>query len=364
VQEKMENAAKDALPLNIDLIMNEITRLTLKKTWGSLKIVTLFSEADFENLIKHALPKKIMKTIETEIRKVGFKDNLSLFSCTVARKTRTMTIMGSFYILQQKPFLFFVTGERNTFFTKVLLPLSKKMFPSAMRAFVTSDDLFQVLDYFSRDKGIELRYTYCITKKMFGRAFSDRRHERRPDPKTYDLFPVAFRRSREQDGRIDRIRVFGNGYDFSLSRSGIVKIYRGDFDVFYRYFALEFVEKAISRWKVFERRSRIELPQKEIRPMLLRFDSNVFQDVSVRKEFVNLIGTYPNCEFSIIHEGNPYVYAAILDRLDNSSFTIRTYGADSLMVIPQIRTTKTALVRFSKFLLDNFHEGSMSDFEI
>jgi hypothetical protein len=358
-----KSPARDVLPIDINLIMNEIARLSLKKTWGSLKIATLFSEANFEELISNLSSKKIMKFVELQYRVVGRKDDLTLFNCAVFRRTKTMSITGSFYALQKKPFLIFVTGERNLFFSKVLLPLSRAMFPTAMRTFVTSEDLFQFLDEFSKGMEIELRYTEFVSRKMFGRAFSDRRHEKRIDPTKYELFPVAFRRTREQEGRVDRIRVFGNGYDFSLSRNGIVKIYKGDFESFYRYFALEFVERAIRGWKVFEKRSRTELPQKEVRPILLKFDSNVFEDVSVRKELVNVISAYSNCEFSVIHEGNPYVYLAILDRLDNSSFTIRTYNTDSLMVIPQIRTTKPSLVRFSKYLLDKFHEGSMIDFE-
>jgi hypothetical protein len=358
-----ESSAKTVLPFDFDLIMNEITRLCLKKPWGSVKIVTLFSEANFEELILGLSSEKIMKTVELQYRAVGRNDDLALFNCTVFRKSKTINIAGSFYALQKKPFLFFVTGERNVFFSKVLLPLSRTMFPTAIRTFVTSEDLFQLLDEFSKAMGVELRYTECFSRKMFGKAFSDRRHEKRIDPTKYELFTVAFKRSREQEGRVNRIRVFGNGYDFSISRSGIVKIYKGDFVSFYRYFALEFVERATRKWKVFEKRSRTELPQKEVRPILLKFDSNVFEDVSVRKELVNLISSYSDCEYSVIHEGNPYVYIAVLDRLDNSSFTIRTYDSDSLMVIPQIRTTKTSLVRFSKYLLDRFHEGSMTDFK-
>lgn len=358
-----ESPAKAVLPFDFDLIMNEITRLSLKKPWGSVKIATLFSEANFEELISDLSSEKIMKSVQLQYRAVGRNDDLALFNCTVFRRSKAISIAGSFYALQKKPFLFFVTGERNVFFSKVLLPLSRAMFPTAIRTFATSEDLFQLLDEFSKAMGVELRYTEFFSRKMFGKAFSDRRHEKRIDPTKYELFTVAFRRSREQEGRVDRIRVFGNGYDFSISRSGIVKIYKGDFVSFYRYFALEFAERAIRRWEIFEKRSRTELPQKEVRPILLKFDSNVFEDVSVRKELVNLISSYSNCEYSVIHEGNPYVYIAVLDRLDNSSFTIRTYDSDSLMVIPQIRTTKTSLVRFSKYLLDRFHEGSMTDFE-
>lgn len=63
-----------------------------------------------------------------------------------------------------------------------------------------------------------------------------------------------------------------------------------------------------------------------------------------------------------MHSGNPHVYLSILDRNDNSSFSVRTYGEDSLLLIPQIKTSSLSLMRFSEFLVSSFYEGVIENF--
>ena len=167
----------------------------------------------------------------------------------------------------------------------------------------------------------------------------------------------------EQGGWLDRIRVFGNGYSFSISRSGTFKFTRGTLDAYYEYFLTQIGVLAIERWKIFEKRSRDEVPNKEVKPVLVKFSTNVFEQTEDRKQFLAILENYSNCEYSVIHAGNPHLNVVILDKLDNSSFTVRTYGTESLMLIPQIRTTSASLVRFSKHLLDSFQEGTLSEFQ-
>jgi hypothetical protein len=199
---------------------------------------------------------------------------------------------------------------------------------------------------------------------MFGKAFNIRRHEKRLDPEKYELFQEAFKKAKEQGGWVDRIRVFSEKHKFSLARSGVLRVYKGSFSEYYSYFMRKITESASEKWKIFEKRGRQEVPLKDVRPILVSFENSVFDDITVRKQFLQIISAYPDCSYSIIHGGNPHVYVAVLDRIDNSSFTIRTYGANSLILSPQIRTTKASLVRFSMHLLDNFQEGSITDLQI
>ena len=229
---------------------------------------------------------------------------------------------------------------------------------------MTSEDLFQLLTDFSNSKRIELRYTEFVYKSMFENAFTDRRNEKRAAKEQFELFSYAFRKAREQGGRVDRIRVFGKGVSFSISRSGVLKIYSGNFTDYYRFFISRMGSIAIERWKIFDKRARADSPNKEVRPILVNFDSNVFENVAERKLLIRILSDYKNCEYSVIHGGNPHVYAIIRDKIDNSSFTIRTYEDNSLLLSPQIRTTKSSLVRFSKFLLDRFQEGVPAEFKV
>jgi hypothetical protein len=349
----------NVLPFSLNMIMNEIARITLKKKWGSIKIVTLFSETPFKELMRPVQ----QLDMSFDSREVAREGDVALFGCTATRRTSGVLVSGSFYAIQRKPFLYFITGERNLFFRKVMLRIASKLFPNAMRTYVTSEDLLSLLKNFSASKEVTLRYTEFVSKRMFGKAFTDLRHDKRLDQRKYELFSEAFRKAEEQGGRIDRIRVFGDSYSFSISRSGVLKIYSGDFTDFYQYFVCPIGEIAVRRWKIFEKRSRNQLPEKKVKPIIVSFDTDVFEETNERKQFIQVLGEYAHCEYSVIHEGNPHVYVVMLDKLDNSSFTVRTYDANSLLLIPQIRTTSASLVRFSKHLLDKFQEGELAEFQ-
>jgi len=355
----MEAAKDDVLPIGMTLTLNEIARSHMKKEYGSIKVITHVSDVEFKDLVDDLLE----LGMQVDCREISREDDFVLSSCTAVRQVRRLLISGNFFVLQKKPFLYFITGERNPFFGKILLNISRDLYPELLRTYVTSEDLYGLLTDFSKAKRIQLRYTEFVYKRMFGDAFSDRRHEKRLDPYKHKEFSDAFKKAREQGGKVDRIRVFGDGYSFRVSRSGILRLYQGDFSEYYRFFICRIAECAASRWKVFEKRARKELPQKEVLPILVNFDSSVFEDLTTRKQLLQVIADYSNCEYSIIHGTNPHVYVAIFDKMDNSSFTLKTYGTSSLMLVPQIRTSKASLVRFSKHLLDNFQEGNIVDFK-
>jgi hypothetical protein len=360
----MRTVEIDSLPFSLDLLMNEYTKLSLKKKWGSIKTLTLYSESPFDLLAKTLNSSEM----EVQYNKIFDAEGTILFSCSALRETIKngveSHITGNFYALQKMPFLYLITGERNPFLPKVLAYIAKNLYPTAIRTFVTSDDLLQLLTDFSETKQIELRYTEFVYKNMFEKAFTDRRNEKREDRGQYERFSTAFRKAREQGARVDRIKVFGKDVSFSISRSGVLKIFLGNFTDYYQFFISRMGNIAIERWKIFEKRARAESPNKQVRPVLVNFDSNVFENVAERKLLIRILADYKNCEYSVIHGGNPHVYVAILDKIDNSSFTVRTYENNSLILIPQIRTTKSSLVRFSKFLLDKFQEGIPAEFQL
>lgn len=355
----MSDSPVATLPIGLTLTMNEVAKFYKRKKRGSLKVVANISDLSFDQMVRDITE----LGIQLEHTRISEEEGFILWRCVAVRRIRGVILTGTFFVLQKNLSTHIITGEKNIFLRNVVLFINKNLFPKLLRAYVTSEELYDLLDNFCRAEQTELRYKEFVYKKMFGEAFTDRRHEKRLDPQKYKPFQEAFKKAREQDGWLDRIRVFGNGYTFTISRGGILRFYEGNFGDYYKYFMSRFAEAANTRWKVFEKRGRRESPQKEVRPILVAFDSNVFEDPTIRKQFLQTMSTYSNCAYSVIHGGNPHLYIAVLDRADNSSFTIRTYGPNSLLLMPQIRTTKAALVRFSKHLLDNFQEGRTMDFK-
>jgi hypothetical protein len=54
----------------------------------------------------------------------------------------------------------------------------------------------------------------------------------------------------------------------------------------------------------------------------------------------------------------------IIDKIDNSTFTLSTYSANSIVISPQIRVTDASLIRFLKYLLDKFRESKLMELEV
>jgi len=234
------------------------------------------------------------------------------------------------------------------------------MYPDITTAYITAEEISEILQNLSKTKKTELFYSKYVAKKVFGEPDTDLRYKRGPCTE-------AFKKTRDARPRlwIDSIRVFSKEdpqIDFHLSREGQLTYYQGNFEEYYEAILARMEEYCGRRLKIFEKRGRRETVDKELRPLLIQYDSKIFEDVSNRKQLINVIADYDFCNFSVIHSGNPHVYLNVVDRVDNSTFALRTYGSDSLVIAPKVKATKTALMRFSKHLMDKFLEGRISDF--
>jgi hypothetical protein len=351
----------DILPTSLAMILNEITKSNLKKRKGVVRVLTALSEMPFESLLVNFRE----LGIEIDCEEIAREGDFELWSCTAARRLPTyeFVLTGSFHVLKRKLSTFFISGERGIFFRHFIRPMTRIAYPDLLRGYILTEEIFKLLDDFSKTIKTPLRYNEFWYKKLFGEAFTDRRHEKRWDIEKYGIFEEAFLKAREEGGWLDRINVFGGNFDFSIDRNGVLKFRKGAFSDYYHYFLSRIIDVVSARWKLFEKKGRAEQPEYEVKPILVEFENVVFDDVELKKQFIQELSRYPNCSYSIIHGGNPHLYLSILDRVDNSSFSIRTYGTNALLISPQIRTTKAALVRFSTYLLNNFQEGKMVEFQ-
>lgn len=352
----------ERLTTTLSLLINQYTDTFLKMSRGAIKVLSTISEAPFVDLVEEMLYE--LENIKAEYKIVCEDNGSILWNLSIKRKMKTRTLEGSFLALQSGESVYLITGQPTRFVRDGLFYLAHKMYPELIMPYITSEEIHQILNASSKAFETELFYTKFVAKKMFGRAFTDISFATKREPKAYDAYTEAFKNARNRGLWIDAIRVFSKKarIDFSISRSGLLKYYRGAFETYHNFVLSRIWEFYAQRLKRFENRGRRDQPGKEPNPLLIKFDSNVFEDVAVRKQLINIIGNYDFCSYSVIYGGNPHVYVGIVDRVDNSSFSLRTYGPDSIVIVPQVKSTKAALMRFSKHLLDNFREGVISDF--
>ena len=352
----------EKLATTLALIINQYTLPFLKMSRGAIKILSAISEAPFVDFVDKTLFE--LENINVDFTEVCKENGSILWNFSLERRMKRRSLKGRFLALQSGESVCLITGEPTKFLNDGLFYLTREMYPELIMAYITSEEIHDVLRSFSKAFEVELFYSKSVVKRMFGRAFTGIGFATKREPKAYHPYGDAFKDARSRGLWIDNIRVFSKGasVDFSISRSGLLKYYSGTFETYYNLLLSKIWEFYAQKLKRFENRGRRIQPKKEPNPLLIKFDSNIFEDIAVRKQLIKVIGNYDFCSYSVIYGGNPHVYMSIVDRVDNSSFSLRTYGPDSIVIVPQVKSTTAALMRFSKHLLDNFREGLISDF--
>ena len=287
----------------------------------------------------------------------------------VVTDTSTNEPMGEFQSLQTVDALYVFSGSSANFFERIVLRLLKGLYPQVLFASIHSSDIHNILSHFEKKHDAPLNYNRVVRKVIFGKSPRTQLDwESAKEGRTYSSFRTAFQKSEGEDMWVDSIQVFtsmrsSKKFNFNISRKGLVS-FRGDrFDVFFSDILQHITEHSKNRNEKFKNRSRSIQPDKRPKPLIVKFGKNIFEKLETRQEFFKTLTKYHNCSYSVIHGGNPHVYLSVLDRNDNSSFAVRTYGNDSLLLIPQIKTSLLSLARFSEFLASQFYEGVIENFE-
>lgn len=350
-----------SLPQTTSMIINQYSEASLKKSRGSVTAVVFISDLNFEELIAREISE--LENVKIESKKVHEESKFTLWNCAMKRTMARGKVEGNFLVLQVDYFIFVITQSNPSFLREGVMYLSRMLYPNLMISYITAEEIFEILQHFSKARKTELLYSKYVAKKMFGRPFTSLGYAAKKE-KNFP-FTEAFSKARNLGLWIDSIRVFSEDdskIDFRLSRGGLLTYYRGTFEGYYNDVLEPVQEYSIKRMKIFEKKGRRENPDKEPQPLLINFDSKVFEDAFIRKELVNVIASYDFCNYSVIHSGNPHVYINIVDRVDNSAFSLRTYGSDSLVIVPEVKATQASLMRFSKHIMDKFREGKIATY--
>ncbi len=344
------------LPVALGLVLNRYCNS--KKT---VKIQCMISVVSFD--VKTEFEKPILGyqvRVKQSTEFDGFIDNI----CAVSHNDDEL---GMFHLVQQQDEFYLISSERAGVFRYIILKIFKYLYPKIIFSFIHSSSMCQILSDFETKHNVELMKKKSIEKQLFG--ISPRTEISYKTQKTGREYPKVkdtFEEAQMQDLWIEKIQVFSNANkktQFTISRRGEVSIEKGTFDTFFSTILAPIIQQSKQKRKQFENRSRSEQSDKRPKPLIVRFGKDVFKTTKTRKDFSKILGKYTKCNYSIIHNGNPHVYLSVLDRIDNSSFSVRTIGDSSLLLIPQIKTSALSLLRFSEFLVSSFHEGDIQNYE-
>ena len=349
------------LPQDLALTLNQYSA-----DHRTIKIQCLLTDKKFHEIVEICEYHPDYKVTKKKSVKFG-KFTYTLFDVL---SNKTDEELGKFQSLQIHDELYILSGSKAEFFDKIVLQILRKLYPVVLSAFIHSNGIYQILEHFETVMNIQLKKRDAVRKQIFGFSpRTERDWEVYKEGRTYPTFHEAFEESKDNDLWIDSIKVFSGEHvkrpniQFSISRKGLVSLDKGVFDSIFSNVLHLIIERSKERREQFKHRSRSEQPDKKPKPLIVKFGKDVFEKMETRKEFSRILEKYTHCNYSIVHSGNPHVYLSILDRNDNSSFAVRTYGENSLLLIPQIKTSSLSLMRFSEFLVSSFYEGVIENFE-
>ncbi len=272
-------------------------------------------------------------------------------------------IEGNFLVVENNGFVQIITRANKAFINSGIMFILKKIYPKVVNAFLTSDEIEETLSYFEKSNETILYHKNIVVKELLndvGTEVKYKKGKRRIELREYKQ---AFTNAKLEQVWIDKIELFSehNEYHFYIGRDGVISIYNGNYDDYIPIYE-KIKQKYIQKYNFLKNRSRELLPKNELRPIRIPFEFNMFDDPSIRTKFIDMIEKYTFCNYSIEYVGNPHIHINIVDTLDYSSFSVKTYSANSLIISPQVRTTEAALLRFSSFLVNHFREITMEDF--
>ncbi len=235
--------------------------------------------------------------------------------------------------------------------------LVKSFYAMISRMYFRADDLMNVLTKYESEFDDTLIVKSMVAKRWFGK---------KETMFTYFVgrLDEAIRKARTHGVWIDYIKVSSTKRDFtfSINRRGVIRLNSTVFFNVIRYIMDQLSDIFMKRYALFTGRSRLET--KSIKPLIIEFSEPIFKDINNTKKFLKILEEYQHAYYFVIHNGNPYVYITLTDKLDGSSYSIRTYKENSIVIIPQLKTTPSSLVRITEYILKKVGEGEIKDYKV
>ncbi len=268
-----------------------------------------------------------------------------------------------FHTVQAGDELYAVAGGGAEFFSKRVSRIIKGSHPRILAAAVSSETLLKALRSYEKGTGRQLALAGYVVKKAVGAKLKT---ERTWNPREEDAGTIegVFEEARNGGGYVSSVRVLAGpesdpDLDLSVSRKGLVSVRAGTFGGVFAWLLRPMAREAMESRAMLSKLGRGENEDRAPRPLLVKFGASVFRDEQMMKKFLKIMKKYPNCSYSVMRGGDPHVHMLVLDWNDKSSFSIMTVSDDELLVIPQIKSSAAALMRFSEFLTSSFREGAI-----
>lgn len=258
----------------------------------------------------------------------------------------------------------------NSAFKNTLEKFINALHPALYRPFYSQREMSQMLFSFNRKiEPQKIRLTKVIARSRIRTSDARRYHESHIKWTDKDLDTV-FNEAKERNEWFVDLRfdlVDPNAPGFSPARATTARISKyghlacnRQVDKFYADLLVPMVAAAGDKLKMFANRGRKETVNNEPKPIVIQYETELFKDIKQNHVFINAVKKLKNASCSVIH-GNPYIHLSLMDHYDGSGFDVWVLNTDQVMIVPQIKTSASALKRICNHLFEEFSEGKIED---
>jgi hypothetical protein len=146
----------------------------------------------------------------------------------------------------------------------------------------------------------------------------------------------------------------------AVGRNGTVRVNRL-FAHAYHAFIEPIAKNHFENVTLFSHRGRREVPNLEVRPLLIDFERNQFDHLDENAKLIQAMRSMRKSSVSVLH-GNPYIHLTVIDYVDGSTFDVWVLNERNLVVVPQMKGSVGGIKRLINHIFDTYAEGEVRDY--
>ncbi|MCY4490973.1 MAG: hypothetical protein OXC46_05850 [Thaumarchaeota archaeon] len=319
----------------------------------------------------------VLKKMNTEkfIIKFGVKNETdSIFSIKIAKKDSDD--FGNVLIMStsKSEIYFAITTESHIFVESVLRPFINSFYPEISRAFLSSQEIQQILEMLENKSNLKIITDKITAYKRISHkiGFNKKRQtgtsiDSKESAVTYTGKPYkeSFGDAISNDQWIDKIQFHLLRNDHKsmqcyFSRSSLFR-FRYGFSPFYQIVTPYIIELVEKKFKLYSNRSRTEDKTRPA-PLVIALDHDMFEDMEQNSRFIQSMKKMTHVSTSTYHS-NSYIHISLVDYLDGSSFDIWVLSANKITIVPQLRASHSSVARLLNHIFERFSEGKILEYE-
>lgn len=281
---------------------------------------------------------------------------------------QTEPLEGKFFICKHPLFhdvYIAITIESAEFVRRALLPFVEQHRSQLYLAFLRQEQLHLLMKEFRENR--PMNELNVVRASLVSRFEAEKAEETISSVTWANLgLDGAFRLAEEQSGwfrslSFEILKDREVMTKATVYRNGVIKT-DGQFLSIYDKFLSPICRTIHENIKLFAKRSRTENPRFRVRPLVVEFKEDQFEDVNENAKFINAMRRLENASVSVMH-GNPYVYLTVVDYVDGSTFDLWVLNLAQVFIVPQMKSTVAGINRLINCVFDNYGEGIIKDFE-